>query len=145
MTSSDQTASPDAHAGPPGPGDPVDDQQHALVEEVGDDHGASPGLTITRDDEAGLYDARIGGREIGGLTFSERDGRVVLVAVSVLPQFRGQGAATGLIRHALDDLRTRGRKATVLCPIVRTFIDRHPEYRDVVDPAHPGVVKVAPR
>jgi predicted GNAT family acetyltransferase len=65
--------------------------------------------------------------------------------VSILPQFRNQGAATTLIQHVLDDLRTQGRTATVLCPIVRTFIDKHAEYQDVVDQEHPGVVRVAPR
>ncbi|WP_020013469.1 GNAT family N-acetyltransferase [Promicromonospora sukumoe] len=121
------------------------DDQQVLMAEVAVDHDQPLELTIARDDKTGLYDATAGGRQVGGLTFEDDGDRVVLVAVSVLPQFRGQGAATQLIRHVLDDLRGQGRTATVLCPIVRTFIDKHTEYQDVVDRAHPGVVKVAPR
>lgn len=128
-----------------GPAVPLDDDQRVLMGEVAGDHDQSLGLTVAKDDAAGVYDATVGGHEVGGLTYSDRDGRVVLIAVSILPQFRNQGAATQLIRHVLDDLRAQGKKATILCPIVRTFIDKHIEYEDVVDPDHPGVVKVAPR
>lgn len=122
-----------------------DDDQKALMGEVAGDHDQSLELTIVKDEAAGIYDATVGDQEVGGLTYSDHDGRVVLVAVSILPQFRRHGAATQLIRHVLDDLRTQGKKATVLCPIVRTFIDKHTEYQEVVDPQHPGVVKVSPR
>ncbi|WP_051432674.1 GNAT family N-acetyltransferase [Promicromonospora kroppenstedtii] len=122
-----------------------DDDQKALMGEVAGDDDQSLELTITKDETAGIYDATVADQEVGGLTYRDHDGRVVLVAVSILPQFRHQGAATQLIRHVLDDLRAQGKKATVLCPIVRTFIDKHTEYQDVVDPQHPGVVKVSPR
>jgi predicted GNAT family acetyltransferase len=124
---------------------PLDEDQKVLMDEVADGHDQPLELTIARDDEVGVYDATVGSQQVGGLTYNDDGERVVLVAVSILPQFRNQGAATELIRHALDDLRTRGRTATVLCPIVRTFIDKHAEYQDVVDREHPGVVKVAPR
>lgn len=128
-----------------GPAVPLDDDQKVLMDEVAGDHDRPLELIIAKDDKVGIYDATIGGQEVGGLTYNDNGGRVVLVAVSILPQFRKQGAATKLIRHVLDDLRAQGKKATVLCPIVRTFIDKHAEYQDVVDPEHPGVVKVAPR
>jgi predicted GNAT family acetyltransferase len=127
------------------PADPLDEDQKALVNEVADGHDQPLELTIARDDEVGIYDATVGSQQVGGLTFNDAGGRVVLVAVSILPQFRNQGAATTLIRHVLDDLRSQGRTATVLCPIVRTFIDKHSEYQGVVDQEHPGVVRVAPR
>lgn len=121
------------------------DNEEIDNEEVDGDHDPSLELTILKDEKAGIYDAIAGDREIGGLTYNLAGGRVVLVAVSIFPQFRNQGAATKLIRYVLDDLRAEGKTATILCPIVRTFIDNHPEYRDVVDPEHPGVVKVAHR
>lgn len=49
----------------------------------------------------------------------------------------------GESRHVLlalfDDVRVHRRTVTILCPIVRTFIDRNPEYADLVDPDAPGV------
>jgi predicted GNAT family acetyltransferase len=127
------------------PAVPLDEDQKVLMGEVAENHDQPRELMIVRDDEVGIYDATVGGQQVGGLTYNDDGERVVLVAVSILPQFRNQGAATTLIRYALDDLRAQGRTATVLCPIVRTFIDKHGEYQDIVDREHPGVVKVAPR
>ena len=140
-------ATADPGADPAGPLDagPLDEEQKVLMGDVAGDHDQPPELMIVKDDKVGVYDATTGGQQAGGLTYNGDGSRVVLVAVSVLPQFRRQGVATQLIRHVLDDLRAQGRTATVLCPIVRTFIDKHPEYQDIVDPDHPGVVKVALR
>lgn len=122
-----------------------DQDQKILIGEV--DREIAPGLdlAIVKDEKAGVYDAIAGGQEVGGLIYNVSGDRIVLVSVSVFPQFRNQGAATKIIQHVLDDVRTQGKTATVLCPIVRTYIDNHPEYQDVVDPEHPGVVKVVHR
>jgi hypothetical protein len=57
------------------------------------------------------------------------------------PQYREQGVAIELIRRVLDDVRARGITVTILCPIIRTFIEHSPEYRDLIDPEHPGVTR----
>jgi predicted GNAT family acetyltransferase len=65
----------------------------------------------------------------------------VLLATSVFPEFRKQGIATELIRRVLDDVRAQGRTVTIMCPIVRTFIEHNPEYADLIDSKRPGVTK----
>ena len=55
----------------------------------------------------------------------------------VLPRFRGRGIATELIADALDDLRERGTRITVLCPVVSAFIANNPAYADLADARHP--------
>jgi predicted GNAT family acetyltransferase len=44
-----------------------------------------------------------------------------------------------MIRRILDTVRSQNRTVTIICPIVRTFIDAHPEYEDLVNVHHPGV------
>ena len=83
---------------------------------------------------------------MAGLTYDVAgDGRLVLQATSVFPEFRKQGIATELIRRVLDDVRAQGKTVTIMCPIVRTFIENNPEYADLIDPEHPGVTRVPPR
>jgi hypothetical protein len=53
----------------------------------------------------------------------------------------GDTAATELIRQVLDDVRAQGKTVTIMCPIVRSFIDRNTEYAELVDAAHPGVTR----
>ena len=60
------------------------------------------------------------------------------MATSVLPEFRGKGVAARLTGRVLDELRARGRTATVTCPFAASFVNAHPEYVDVLDPAFPG-------
>ena len=57
---------------------------------------------------------------------------MTLIATSVFPEFRGQGAATALVRRVLDALRDEGLSVRVECPIVKTFVDGNPEYASLV-------------
>ena len=79
---------------------PLDEDQKVLMDEVAGDRDHRLDLMIVNDGEVGVYDATAGGQQVGGLTYNNDGDRVVLVAVSVLPQFRNQGAATKLIRHS---------------------------------------------
>ena len=82
---------------------------------------------------------------MAGLTYDVAgDDRLVLRATSVFPEFRKQGIATELIRRVLDDVRAQGKTVTIMCPVVRTFIEHNPEYADLIDPEHPGVTRVSP-
>ncbi|MEV1333469.1 GNAT family N-acetyltransferase [Micromonospora costi] len=94
-------------------------------------------LVITNNSALGIYEAAIGGRTAAGLVYSEAGSRVVLMATSVLPEFRGKGVAAKLIGGVLDELRVQGKTATVTCPFATAFVNAHPEYADVLDPASP--------
>lgn len=72
------------------------------------------------------------------LRYDEVDGRVILVTTTVVPEFRGRGIATDLIADALDDIRGRGRRVTVLCRVVAAFMAGNPQYADLIDPEHPS-------
>jgi uncharacterized protein len=101
---------------------------------------------VVKDEKVGIYDAIVGDREVAGLTYDiAGDDRLVLRATSVLPEFRKHGIATELIRRVLDDVRAQGKTVTIMCPIVRTFIENNPEYTDLIDPEHPGVNTGLPR
>ena len=57
----------------------------------------------------------------------------------VEPAYEGQGLAGTLVEGALQDLRERGLRVIPVCPFVRSWLRRHPEYADLVvsDPAIP--------
>ncbi len=103
--------------------------------------GASPlGLVVRDNPESQTYDALVGD-EIAGTMLYEREGpRLVLTHTAVQNRYQHQGIATALIAAALDDIRAKGKKVTILCPLVAAFIAAHPEYADLVDPEHPGKI-----
>jgi predicted GNAT family acetyltransferase len=110
-----------------------------------DPHVPAFDFEVVKDEKVGIYDAIVGNREVAGLTYDVAgDDRLVLRATSVFPEYRKQGVATELIRRVLDDVRAQGKTVTIMCPIVRTFVENYPEYADLIDPEHPGVTKVSP-
>lgn len=132
---------PDEAGYPDGVGTLTQDQV-VLIDEVGDDHSPSITFFVTDNDAVSTYEAISGDTVIGGLTYTvAAENRLVLVAVAVFPEYRGQGVATELIRRALDDIRARGITVTILCPVVWAFLDRNPGYADLVDTDLPGFRK----
>jgi uncharacterized protein len=98
----------------------------------------SLGLVVRDNPESQTYDALMRD-EIAGTLLYEREGpRLVLTHTAVQNRYQHQGIATALIKAALDDIRTKGKKVTILCPLVAAFIAAHPDYADLVDPEHPG-------
>lgn len=102
-------------------------------------------LVITDNSELGIYEATIGGQTAAGLVYNKNGSRVTLMATSVLPEFRGKGVAARLIGGVLDELRMQGKTATITCPFAAAFVNAHPEYADVLDPAFPGSQRVSYR
>ncbi|GAA5141871.1 GNAT family N-acetyltransferase [Pseudonocardia adelaidensis] len=129
----------------PGGKSTLSQDQTVLIDELLDNPHASASAAdfeVVNDQKAGIYEATVGDREIAGLSYNVADDdRLVLLAISVFPEFRKKGIATELIRQVLDDVRAQGKTVTVMCPIVRTFIENNPEYAGLVDSKHPGVTK----
>ncbi|MFS4091490.1 GNAT family N-acetyltransferase [Streptomyces sp. AF1A] len=139
----EQTRYPIEHPDEAGHPEARGQEQAVLIGEVIDDpHAPAIDFHVVNDERAGIYEAIAGDTEIAGLPYNVAgDDRLVLMSTSVFPEYRRQGVATELIRRVLDDVRTRGMTVTIMCPIVRTFIERNPAYADLVDPEHPGATK----
>jgi NAD+ kinase len=46
--------------------------------------------------------------------------------------FSGQGLAGRLASAALEDARSRATPVIATCPFVTSYLDRHPEYSDLL-------------
>jgi len=44
----------------------------------------------------------------------------------------GRGHGSTLVKGVLDIARTQGLKVVPVCPFVKAYIDRHPEYADLL-------------
>ena len=61
------------------------------------------------------------------------EGDTISFTHTVVPEeMEGQGIGSRLVGTALDDARKRGLKVVPLCAFVKAYIDRHPEYRDLL-------------
>ena len=79
------------------------------------------------------YEILVDGELAGFVTYGMRGGRMILVHTDIDDAHEGHGLAGILVAAALDDIRRRGLKVLPVCPYVEKFIERHPEYDDLVD------------
>ncbi|MBV6520399.1 MAG: hypothetical protein MNPFHGCM_00506 [Gemmatimonadaceae bacterium] len=62
------------------------------------------------------------------------DNLIVFTHTEVPVSLRRRGIANRLVRGALDSSRARGLKVRSECPYVTAFLQRHPDYRDLLAP-----------
>lgn len=60
------------------------------------------------------------------------DGERALDHTEVEPRFEGQGLARRLVGEVLDRARHDGWSVLPYCPYVRSYLDKHPAYADLV-------------
>lgn len=87
---------------------------------------------VRRDDEAGRYEITVDDQLAGFVTFRLDGDVITFVHTETESEFQGHGAASTLVREALDDVRARGLRVIPRCPYVRSFLDDHPEYQDLL-------------
>lgn len=68
------------------------------------------------------------------LAFRQSGGSIDLLHTEVSPEERRKGLGAALVKAALDYARQNRLHVVPSCPFVRAYIDRHPEYRDLVVP-----------
>lgn len=91
-------------------------------------------LVVADNAEEERYEARRGAEVVGFIAYRHdpRRRRMILIHTEVAPELEGTGIASQLVAGALDDIRRRGLTAVPICPFVRAFLGRHPEYADLV-------------
>jgi predicted GNAT family acetyltransferase len=88
--------------------------------------------TVADHPEATRYELTADDERIGFVTYRMEPGVIALLHAEVNPAHERQGWGSRLVAGALDDVRERGLKVRPVCPFVVAYIERHPDYRDLV-------------
>jgi predicted GNAT family acetyltransferase len=89
-------------------------------------------VQVSDNPEKRRFEALVNGRVAGFLFYQERDGQLVLVHTQVGGEWEGQGVGSRLVSGALESIRERGLRMTPVCPFVRSYLERHPGYSELV-------------
>jgi uncharacterized protein len=85
-----------------------------------------------RDNPAeGRYELDVDGKT-AVLGYNRKGGIIYMTHTEVPEELEGQGIGGRIVKHALDKARADGEKVAPWCPFVRAYIDRHPEYEELV-------------
>ena len=66
------------------------------------------------------------------VTYRRSPGAVTLVHTEVPRALGGRGIGSILAKGVLESLRAAGTKIVPECPFIAAYIEKHPEYRDLV-------------
>jgi predicted GNAT family acetyltransferase len=61
------------------------------------------------------------------------NGVITFVHTEVPDALAGRGVGSKLVKGALDQVRSQGLKVVAQCPFVKTYIEKHAEYADLLN------------
>lgn len=93
-------------------------------------------VETTHNPDESRYEAHLDG-ELAGVAVYVLQGSdsIIFTHTEVDDRFEGKGVGSALARYALDDVRREGARLVVpRCPFIKGWIDKHPDYADLVRP-----------
>ncbi len=98
------------------------------------EHTSPPtSVTVQDNPDARRYEALTESGVVAGFaTYRRQDGTIVFDHTEVDDAFEGHGVGSTLARGALDAVREEGLVVIVECPFVKTYIEGHPDYQDLL-------------
>jgi predicted GNAT family acetyltransferase len=88
--------------------------------------------TVIDNPGAGRFEITVGGKVAGFAAYQRNGSTVSFTHTEIEPRFEGKGLGSTLARSALDATRAEGRSVLPFCPFIRAYLERHPEYVDLV-------------
>jgi predicted GNAT family acetyltransferase len=96
---------------------------------------ANMSVTVEDNPLVSRYEARVDGALDGVSEYELTEDMIIFLHTIVAEKYEGQGVGGAIARYALDDARARGLQVRALCPFIRGWMGRHPEYSDLLSPA----------
>ena len=90
-------------------------------------------IAVRNDVDNHRYVLELDGERAGMAVYHVRGGRNYFVHTEVDPGHEGEGLGSTLAQNALDDVRARGEQIVPLCPFITAWLNRHPDYQDLID------------
>lgn len=72
------------------------------------------------------------GQVAGFADYQLRGDSILFTHTEIDEAYEGKGLGSVLVKHALESARERGLGVLPLCPFVRSWISRHPDYLPLV-------------
>jgi uncharacterized protein len=77
------------------------------------------------------YELAVDGH-IAATYYTISGGDIAFMHTEVPPQLGGKGIGSKLIKGALDQVRADGLKVIAQCPFVKAYMEKHPDYADLL-------------
>ncbi len=88
--------------------------------------------TVVDNPQAGRFELDVDGEAAGQVAYRRSGSTIEFTHTTVDPKFEGRGLGSVLVHEALDASRAQHLAVLPSCPFVRRYIQRHPQYADLV-------------
>lgn len=90
-------------------------------------------IDIVDNSTESRFELLVDGKVAGFADYLLLPTKIVFTHTEVLPAYEGQGLAGKLVGFALQASADTGLRVEPRCPYVAKYIERHPEFADLVD------------
>lgn len=96
-------------------------------------------------DETDRFSISVDGTKAGFTEYLDHGNQRIFPHTEIDDEFGGRGLATILVSAALEATRAAGMRIVPVCSMVAGFLDKHPEFNELVDPVTTDVKRVLAR
>ena len=100
--------------------------------EISSDARDTADLRVEDNSEEARFEAFVGSERAGFTTYHAQPGLITLLHTEIDPAFEGQGIGSRFVAEILDDARRRDLHVLPICPFVRAFLQKNPDYADLI-------------
>ena len=93
----------------------------------------SDNATVRHDDQANRYVLEVDGKALGFAEYQQEADRRIFTHTEVDQSLEGKGMGAKLVREALDSTRRDGKRIVPVCSFVAAYVERHPDWNDIID------------
>lgn len=88
-------------------------------------------IDVSNNERESRFEANVDGK-LSMVEYKTQPGKIIFTHTEVPRELGGRGIAQKMVATALDYARDKKLKVVPLCKYVAGYIDKHPEYSDLV-------------
>ena len=82
------------------------------------------------------------GDQVAVVTYNLSEPTLMITETLVPQALEGQGIASRLAKHVLEDAKARDLLILPVCPFFSSYLQKHPEHAEVVHPTYRGILGI---
>lgn len=86
---------------------------------------------VVHNAEERRFEIQLDANNIALAEYMMSGNNIIFTHTETPPAYEGQGVAGALAKTALEYAKDQGHKVQPLCPFIKAYVQRHPEYQEI--------------
>jgi len=94
-------------------------------------NAATEPIEVKNNPQASRFEVHLGDNKLAQIAYMMEGDVMIFVHTEVPKEFGGRGIADKMAYTALEYAKAQHYQVMALCPFVKAYIERHPEYKSI--------------